>query len=248
MGRWSHLDTDEERLPDGMTRIGYDADTQVYTYRDSDGSYWEGAPGVQYGKLHRVRDATPPLPSAFIPDNVEGEEPGYVLHDKDDEDDFDLDSSSDEKKPGSTTTPTRLRARPSPDLPDDADKMSGTTVTVGYPYSETAGETQPHNGNNSTSLKRSGTLSRIARFLSGGSSSSSSSTTTHPRPRRRATVASRSDAAARFGHGHHHEKRDAKEGKTATTTVTGDRWPGQASNPPPMRKRATTFDEILGSM
>lgn len=57
MSRWSHYDTDEERLPEGMTRVGYDADTQVYTYRDADGSYWEGAPGSQYGRLTKVSNA-----------------------------------------------------------------------------------------------------------------------------------------------------------------------------------------------
>lgn len=54
MSRFSRYDTDEERLPDGMTRVGYDADTQVYTFQDSDGSYWESAPGNQYGQLTRV--------------------------------------------------------------------------------------------------------------------------------------------------------------------------------------------------
>ncbi|KAI0137027.1 hypothetical protein BJ170DRAFT_589978 [Xylariales sp. AK1849] len=60
MGRWSHYDTDEERLPEGMTRIGYDADDQTYTYRDTDGSTWESAPGSQYGRLTRV--SGPPQP------------------------------------------------------------------------------------------------------------------------------------------------------------------------------------------
>lgn len=54
MPRPSRYDNDEERLPEGMTRVGYDADTQVYTFQDSDGSYWEGAPGCQYGQLTRV--------------------------------------------------------------------------------------------------------------------------------------------------------------------------------------------------
>ncbi|KAK1987482.1 LysM domain-containing protein [Colletotrichum cereale] len=58
MSRFSHLDTDEERLPHGMRRVGYDADTQVYTYQDADGSYWEGAPGQQYGQLMQVSGAT----------------------------------------------------------------------------------------------------------------------------------------------------------------------------------------------
>lgn len=79
MGRWSHLDTDEDRLPDGMTRVGYDADTQTYTYRDADGSLWRGAPGVQYGKLFRVKEATP-LASVTVPEAAEGDEPEQVLN------------------------------------------------------------------------------------------------------------------------------------------------------------------------
>ena len=60
MGRWSYLDTDEERMPEGMTRIGYDADTQTYSYRNSDGSIWEGAPGNQYGKIFKVSSPSRP--------------------------------------------------------------------------------------------------------------------------------------------------------------------------------------------
>ncbi|KAI0408568.1 carbohydrate-binding module family 50 protein [Xylaria palmicola] len=60
MPRWSEYDTDEERLPEGMQRIGYDADTQVYTFRDADGSVWESAPGSQYGQLRRVAGSTLP--------------------------------------------------------------------------------------------------------------------------------------------------------------------------------------------
>lgn len=55
MPRRSRYDDDEERLPHGMTRVGYDADTQVYTFQDEDGSYWEGSPGCEYGgQLTRV--------------------------------------------------------------------------------------------------------------------------------------------------------------------------------------------------
>ncbi|KAH9887439.1 hypothetical protein F4778DRAFT_786285 [Xylariomycetidae sp. FL2044] len=59
MGRWSEYDTDAERLPEGMTRIGYDADDETYTFRDADGSVWESAPGNQYGPLHRISTALP---------------------------------------------------------------------------------------------------------------------------------------------------------------------------------------------
>lgn len=68
---------DDERLPEGMRRVGYDADTQVYTFQDSDGSYWEGAPGCEYGHLTRVgqgqvEDADDTQP--FLPDDGAGAE------------------------------------------------------------------------------------------------------------------------------------------------------------------------------
>lgn len=36
-----------------MRRVGYDADTQRYTYQDGDGSYWEEAEGARYERLER---------------------------------------------------------------------------------------------------------------------------------------------------------------------------------------------------
>jgi hypothetical protein len=54
MGQWSQLDEDSCRLPEGMTRIGYDSDTERYTYYDKEnGSYWEGPEGAKYGQLRR---------------------------------------------------------------------------------------------------------------------------------------------------------------------------------------------------
>ena len=60
MGRWSYLDSDEERLPEGMTRTGYDADEGVYYFRDTDGSRWKGVPGRRYGPMHKIEE--PPCP------------------------------------------------------------------------------------------------------------------------------------------------------------------------------------------
>lgn len=54
MGRWSYLDTDDERLPHGMRRVGYDADTQTYTYADASGTMYEGVPGARYGHMRRA--------------------------------------------------------------------------------------------------------------------------------------------------------------------------------------------------
>ncbi|KHN94084.1 uncharacterized protein MAM_08093 [Metarhizium album ARSEF 1941] len=54
MGHRSHLDPDDERLPEGISRVGYDADTESYTFQDRSGAYWEGKPGRRYGPLRRV--------------------------------------------------------------------------------------------------------------------------------------------------------------------------------------------------
>lgn len=51
----SDSDSEDGRLPSGLRRAGYDADTQTYTYRDRrTGEYYEGQPGSRYGNLTRV--------------------------------------------------------------------------------------------------------------------------------------------------------------------------------------------------
>ncbi|ORY06152.1 hypothetical protein BCR34DRAFT_571551 [Clohesyomyces aquaticus] len=59
MGRWADRDGDAERLPEGMQRIGYDADTQTYTYQDAEGRIWEGDEGNRYGQLHPAGQRRP---------------------------------------------------------------------------------------------------------------------------------------------------------------------------------------------
>ncbi|KAG6872000.1 hypothetical protein C0995_014019 [Termitomyces sp. Mi166 len=49
---------DSYRLPEGMKRIGYDADTQVYTFQDRDGKLYKGEPGADYGVLTPVERIT----------------------------------------------------------------------------------------------------------------------------------------------------------------------------------------------
>lgn len=56
MGRFLTLNyitrmQDDYRLPEGMKRVGYDADTQRYTFRDQSGQHWIGPEGSQYGEL-----------------------------------------------------------------------------------------------------------------------------------------------------------------------------------------------------
>lgn len=70
------LDSDEERLPEGMTRVGYDADTQQYTFRDADGSYWYSEEGNRFGRLHQSAEAA--RQSSYtgegVPDSVRSED------------------------------------------------------------------------------------------------------------------------------------------------------------------------------
>lgn len=45
-------------MPEGFIRVAYDADTEVYTFRDSVGTLYKGAPGARYGVLTPINDST----------------------------------------------------------------------------------------------------------------------------------------------------------------------------------------------
>jgi hypothetical protein len=66
--RWADEDSDVERLPDGMTRIGYDADTQVYSFRGADGSIYEGPAGGRYGPMTLVSGPNDDAPTYSFDD------------------------------------------------------------------------------------------------------------------------------------------------------------------------------------
>ncbi|KAF8899365.1 carbohydrate-binding module family 50 protein [Infundibulicybe gibba] len=57
MGRWTQYDEDTYRLPEGMTRTGYDADTGRYYFTDKHGGVWQGEEGAEFGEMTRVSDA-----------------------------------------------------------------------------------------------------------------------------------------------------------------------------------------------
>jgi len=68
MGRWDQ-DEDIHRLPEGIVRVAYDADTRQYTFRDTTtGRLYRSAPGEPYGTLHPVLDHLPSRPNAFAPE------------------------------------------------------------------------------------------------------------------------------------------------------------------------------------
>ncbi|KAF2708730.1 carbohydrate-binding module family 50 protein [Pleomassaria siparia CBS 279.74] len=71
MGRWTDQDSDEQRLPHGMERVGYDADTQTYTYRDASGAHYEGGEGNRYGELHPGKLSHPSSGRRLTPDPTE---------------------------------------------------------------------------------------------------------------------------------------------------------------------------------
>jgi hypothetical protein len=71
MGRWSQYDEvrtfhylassrhdyqnlqDDYRLPEGFERVGYDADSGKYFFRDREGQLWEGQEGERFGEMTR---------------------------------------------------------------------------------------------------------------------------------------------------------------------------------------------------
>ncbi|KAF5348853.1 hypothetical protein D9756_009704 [Leucocoprinus leucothites] len=70
MGRWTQYEEDAARLPEGMKRIGYDADTQCYTFQDRyTGALYRSEPGNVYGTLTPVNpsesNARTVRPNAF---------------------------------------------------------------------------------------------------------------------------------------------------------------------------------------
>lgn len=301
MGRWTHLDTDGERLPDGMTRVGYDAHTQVYTYRDTDGSHWEGAPGAQYGKLFRVHSHAPQLPSITIPDDVDGDEQPQVLHDYDDDDDDKQPPSNThdpEKSPTSTITePRRAKVRRShyqqhaskqlPSLPDeknpsttstdeknpfrdpkDSDSNSSliqkekdqtqnpTFGTTTNRHRQRRAQEREEKKQEQHALKRSGTLSRIARYLS-RNAGGGSERTEHEGIVRRGTVGSRKKrqwpavpggtfvgggGGSRDDEGEEGYEKEEVEGLEYQRGGHRRDFSGSFKT----RGRAMTFDEILG--
>ncbi|KAJ7050416.1 hypothetical protein C8F01DRAFT_1179084 [Mycena amicta] len=62
MGRWTQYDEDVYRLPEGMVRTGYDADTGQYYYKTTHGASYVGQPGAQYGVLRPTGSQQPPEP------------------------------------------------------------------------------------------------------------------------------------------------------------------------------------------
>ncbi|KAJ7628704.1 hypothetical protein FB45DRAFT_919057 [Roridomyces roridus] len=64
MSHWEFAE-DAHRLPEGMKRIGYDADTARYTFCDREGNMYTGPAHERYGSLTPVSKALEDRPNAF---------------------------------------------------------------------------------------------------------------------------------------------------------------------------------------
>jgi len=107
MGRWTQYDEDDYRLPEGMKRIGYDADSGRYYFRDSDGSIWQGAAGAEFSEMTKVTN----LPSSITDD----------------------DDSDDDRRGGDVEASPRTRSGGYQLLPEDHSRpiIPRTSVRIG---------------------------------------------------------------------------------------------------------------------
>ncbi|KDR85847.1 hypothetical protein GALMADRAFT_132490 [Galerina marginata CBS 339.88] len=76
MGRWTQYDEDEYRLPAGMQRIGYDADSGRHYFRDAARAVWQGPVGAQFGEMTRVSSVPPSVALENVPEENEEDEDG----------------------------------------------------------------------------------------------------------------------------------------------------------------------------
>ena len=128
----------DDRLPHGFSRIGYDADTQVYTFRGPDSSLYEGPSGARYGTLTKVRGPPPRVPAPPVrastmaertrPASMPTYNPGTVFEDF-------LPKYSRDPQPGHRTLLSRLlsttRSIVRPQVPPkDASRLSVQSAPI----------------------------------------------------------------------------------------------------------------------
>lgn len=209
--RWAHLDSDDERT--GMTCVGYDADTQVYTYRDGNGSLYETPPGSRYGEMRCVW--SPPA----APDKAEREESPDDHHGMDHHahDNYDKDELFLWTTPPPRTNPRRDRelAQAYRDIDRGVDRpQSQRSVHSSTSYGRRRPE-QEQQAYQAHQIKHASTWSRIAKFLLGsgrrrGSRGSTAEPKSGPTPSPiSAPKTSRSHA--------HHTRRDTRRNRGSST-------------------------------
>ncbi|KAG1747650.1 hypothetical protein EDB19DRAFT_2037012 [Suillus lakei] len=62
MGRWTQYDEDDYRLPEDVKRVGYDADSGRYYFRDREGLMYKGPKGSRFGQLTLVSEIHSSIP------------------------------------------------------------------------------------------------------------------------------------------------------------------------------------------
>ena len=61
---------DYYRLPEGMKRVGYDADTGRYTFKDRSGTFWKGPEGAEFGEMTRGENCNRKMVSVWMADGI----------------------------------------------------------------------------------------------------------------------------------------------------------------------------------
>ena len=70
---------DDYRLPEGMKRTGYDADTGRYYFTDQEGNVWEGAQGAEFSEMTLGALCASSTPAWLTPCSLPGQlTVGYV--------------------------------------------------------------------------------------------------------------------------------------------------------------------------
>lgn len=69
MGRWTQYDEDDYRLPEGVKRVGYDADSERYYFRDREGLVYQGPEGSEFGELKLVSEISSSIPQEVDEDS-----------------------------------------------------------------------------------------------------------------------------------------------------------------------------------
>ncbi|KAG2141028.1 hypothetical protein DEU56DRAFT_796768, partial [Suillus clintonianus] len=69
MGRWTQYDEDDHRLPEGMKRTGYDADSGRYYFHDREGLVYKGPEGSKFGGLTLVSEMLSSIPQEVDEDS-----------------------------------------------------------------------------------------------------------------------------------------------------------------------------------
>jgi len=169
--RWTDLDTDTHRLPDGFTRAGYDSNTRRYHFRDSEGRMYQGEPGEEFGgRLTPMNAIDPSTRHLFAPDDDEVQGGNLV--------DIPRNSTDPGGPRPASTAPARRAVRTNPQTASSFSDILSSNQMAAAPSSEPPPK-KPQNRGLRSSLRRVGTL---VRFRSTKSKARSATLPSRPPP------------------------------------------------------------------